>query len=428
MFNLNFSGDLSKLNFIGVVSLFGGDIALCALRYTSLFPGMYLSLYFTMVLSPGLQAISVKMFRQMDDMVSRAISGNSKDDKEIAGLYPNGKYKSFGIHTGTKMVVGSILGEILLRTSTPNKSISVISTRCVMANRRLKLKVIELDAYIPDEKRSSLAYVTDKPFGRRNILLHITPVIVIICIVITILAGDYQVFALISMNVICNMLVTFTVRGNGVRYPSGKPYQGAPKGDIFVENSDINEVYLIMGNEDIIQYLFQKPLIIPITSKHLRLFVAYLSYLVSIVNIIWLPFCSIGGQIIFGGLAFFGVVQNIILATFDGDETLLGNALNRLVSVKSSKEYLFETRPSMLAFCTLVTKTCNDEFMKNSLPKTDTFDIWIQSVMRCVSGELPPTESYENNATLPGDLNADLRDAFYEYRKLVDFRDDMLRI
>jgi hypothetical protein len=414
MFNLNFSNDLSKLNFIGVVSLFGGDIALCALRYTSLFPGTYLSLYFTMVLSPGLQAVSVKMFRQMDDMISRAISGNSKDDKEIAGLYPSGKYKYFGIHSGTQMVVGSILGEILLRTSIPEKSISVTSTRWKNPHRNLKLKVIKLDNFL-DGKSS---YVTNKPFGRRNILLHITPIIGIICILITVLAEDYQVFSLILMNVFCNMLITFTVRGNGVRYPEKNSYLDYPKGDIFVQLDNTSEVYLIIGDEGIVQYLFMKPLIIPIGSKHLRLFAAYLSYFVSIVNIIWLPFCTIGGQIIFGGLAFLGVVQNIILATFDGDETLLGDALNRLVSVKSCEEYVFPTRSCMIAFCALVTELRNDIFMKNSLPETDIFSTWIQSVMECVLGELPPTELEENHSTLLRDLNADLRDAYREYVNL----------
>ncbi|KAG9320968.1 hypothetical protein KVV02_001828 [Mortierella alpina] len=61
---------------------------------------------------------------------------------------------------------------------------------------------------------------------------------------------------------------------------------------------------------------------------------------------------SAGGQIIFGVLIFFGVVQNILLATFDGDDLLMGVA-KEFFATKSVKEYVFQTRSSVVAFCML---------------------------------------------------------------------------
>src|SRR5689334_17362558 len=105
MFSLDFSDSLAKLNFIGVVSLFGGEIALSALRYSVLIQNTYLSLYVTMILSPGLQTVSLKMFRRMEDKISRAIGGGSDDRKDIIGLSASNKYRYIGLHSGTKMAI-----------------------------------------------------------------------------------------------------------------------------------------------------------------------------------------------------------------------------------------------------------------------------------------------------------------------------------
>ncbi|KAG0318116.1 hypothetical protein BG000_004338, partial [Podila horticola] len=118
MLHISISDDLMKLNFIGVVSLLGGEITLSALRYSALIQNKFLSVYLTVILSPGLQTISLKIFRRMEDMISRAISGGVEDDKkDIIGLSASGKYKYLGLHSGTKMAVESIMGEALIVAS-----------------------------------------------------------------------------------------------------------------------------------------------------------------------------------------------------------------------------------------------------------------------------------------------------------------------
>src|ERR1700761_180434 len=429
MLNLDFSDSLTKLNFIGVVSLFGGEIAISALRYTALIRNVLLSAYFTMVLSPGLQTVSLKMFKQMDDRVSRAISGGPRDDrKDIMGLSASGKYKYVGIHSGTKMSVASILGEALIgasKSTNPGDTIDVHCSRNVKQRRDLKLKVIEISMENPMEDEGvngksfgPIMRVDNKLFGYRSVLMCMIPLITIAGIVITLLAEDYLVFSLISVNVISNVLVAVTTRSNGIRYPIGKPSEGCPKGDILVETSDGTDMCMVIADEEVIQYLFQKSLIMPpnpesMMWKYGHILAAYLSYIVVVVNIILLPFSTAGGQIIFGALIFFGVVQNILLSTFDGDGMML-EAIQKFFTIQPTKEYVFQTRSTAVAFCLMRSGSEDVKPLRHLLPDTETFDIWFENVLKVANGT--PIDTPVDNKLLVN-LNMDLQDAFREYKE-----------
>jgi hypothetical protein len=427
MLDLKFSESVSKLNFIGVVSLFGGEIAISSLRYTVLIRNKFLSAYFTMVVSPGLQTVSLKMFKQMDDRVSKAISGGSREDrKEIIGLSAGGGYRYVGIHSGTKMTVGSILGESLIGAiETTGPPIDIICSRKIPQKRNLKLKVIELDMTTPIQDKGTggksygpSMWVSSRPFGIRSIFLYVIPLITVAGIIIVLLAEDYEMFVLIVLNVICNMLITITTRSNGIKYPIGKAAEGCPPGDIFIETSNGDDTYLVIANEDVIQYLFQKPLIMPPNPDSkiwtfVHVLTAYLSYVAVLVNIILFPFSTTGGQIIFGVLIFFGVVQNIILSTFDGSGMML-EAIRKYFTIKPATEYIFQTRSTLVAFC-MIKSGCKDaRTMKHLLPSTDTFNTWYENVLKVVDG-IPINTPVDDK--LLANLNLDLQDAFDECNK-----------
>jgi hypothetical protein len=396
MLDLGFSDNLSKLNFIGVVSLFGGEIALSALRYTVLVQDVFLSVYFTMVLSPGLHTVSLKMFKRMDDKISRSISGGPRDNKkDIIGLSSSGSYKYIGLHSGTNMTVGNILGEALIKTCKAEEVVKVGCSRKNPPKRNLALKIIELGRLkvVENEGTSDREYgprvhARSRPFGYRAALLYTIPLITIVGMIIVILAGDYEVFALILLNVICNMSVTFTIRGNGVRHPVGRSTPTSPPGDIFVETTEGTETYLVIADENTIQYLFQRSLIMPPNPdvklwRYLHVLAAYTSYIMVVVNIALLPFSTVGGQIIFGVLIFFGVVQNITLSTFDGDE-LLFDTMKGFLKIKSTEEYIFQTRTSVLAFCMLRSKSNDVKPLTHLLPDTRTYEAWFEHVVEDV--------------------------------------------
>ncbi len=426
MLDLNFSDSLSKLNFIGVVSLFGGEIALSALRYSVLIPNVYLSLYVTMILSPGLQTVSLKMFRRMQGKISRAISGGDGEDmKTIVGLSASGKYRYIGLHSGTKMVVSSVLGEALIRAYDAGNPIPVICTRKNSPKRGLTLKVIKLGklevekANGSSDEYGSRIYAIDELFTRRKVVIYTIPLITIAGIVISALIEDYMSFVLILLNVLCNMAVTFTVRSNGIRYPIGKSSDHSPAGDIFVESDDSSKIYLVMGDENSIQYLFQKPLVVlPKPEDKLWNFLhtlaAYSSYVMVVVNIILLPFCAIGGQIIFGALIFFGVVQNIFLSTFDGDELLL-TTTKQLFKIEHAKEYIFQTRSSAISFCMLECRSADVRPLQHLLPRTETYESWFEHVAKNVRSRHGIVVDGGVNHGLLGDLDKGFDDALKQH-------------
>jgi hypothetical protein len=409
------TGDFSAdLNIIGVVSLFGGEVALSALRYTILVRDTWTAIYFSMIVSAGLQAVSLKMFKRMDDRVSAAISPGIRDDsKEMVGLAASGRYKYFGIHSGTKMpFVASMLGESVLRHS-HNKEISVICTRDTSPDRNIRLKVIQLGSL--NDVAGKCINTDAARFG----IIYFMPLITIAGIVMTILIGDYYALVIVVLNVVCNMLVIFSVRADGIKYPSGGASSGSPHGHAFMDGPD--DVYLVLGHEDVIQYLFQKPLVVPPKSKDkwesLQRFVAYFSYIIVIANIIAIPFATLFGQLIFGILMLSGLFQNIMLATRDGDK-LLHSIATDVSTVEHVDEYVFQPWAAMAAFCALVAKAPNDNFLRRSLPETSDFATWFKSVTKCVEGGPPPGEE-EKHGKLLSDLNADLRDACREYKEYI---------
>jgi hypothetical protein len=435
MLDLNISDSFTKLNFIGVVSLFGGEVVLSALRYMVLIDDIFLSFYLTMILSPGLQTVSLKMFKRMDDEISRSISGGPRDNKkDIVGLSPSGNYKYIGLHSGTKMVVGNILGEALIRTCKSEKVMEVPCSRENSPKRNMRLKVIELgdlkvvkDTDILDNKYGRRVRSTNKPSGHKGILVRIMPLFTIAGMVIILLAQeiDYVAFFLILLNVFCNMAVVFTIRSNGIRYPVGRSAVSCPPGDIFIEDATGTETYLVIASEDTIQHVFQKALMMPPNPdiklwNYLHILSAYSSYIMVIVNIIALPFSTIVGQIIFGVLMFFGIVQNILLSTFDGDK-LLFNTMKDFLEIKSVEEYLFQTRTSGLAFCMMKSGSTDIRPLTHLLPDTKTFETWFEYVVTNVRNS---PNMIVRNDLVKNDLlevfKKDFEDALTEYNRPLE--------
>jgi hypothetical protein len=410
----DFSQDL---NIIGVVSLFGGEIALSALRYTVLVRDAWTAIYFSMIVSAGLQTISLKMFKRMQDRVSVAISPGIRDDpKEMVGLTASGQYKYYGVHSGTNMSISSVLGEAMIRQLSGGNVRGVACTRQKSPKRKCALKVISLGKL--EEVCNKRIRADPAPFG----IVYLLPLTTLAGIIMTILIGDYFALVIIVCNVVCNMLVTYSVRCTGVKYPEGNASKGAPPGHILVKSGD--DTYLVLGHEDSIQYLFQKALCVPPSSNekswgHLQRAIAYTSYTIVIANIIATPFATLPGQLIFGVLMLLGLLQNILLATFDGDRLLTRIATDASKALYID-EFVFETRSTMIAFCALVAKAPNDGILRYSLPVDNpVFVNWFQTVMKCVERGVIPS-MIEKDETLLDSLNVDLRDAYHEYRKFVD--------
>jgi len=414
-----FSDNFSKLNIIGVVSLLGGEIALSALRYTALLKNVPLSLYFAMVLSPGLQVVSLKMFKQMGDGLSKAISGGGAraDGKEIMGLSLNANYKYIGLHSGTNMTVVSILGDTLIRKCKSESVVEIPSTRKTPQNRNLNLKVIGLSKMSGEKglKYNFHVHVDHDSRCYRNVLLYIMPLLTIMGMALLSLQ-DRMVFYLVLSNVVSNMSIAFVARGNGFGSVNVRVADNSPKGDIFIE--DGTNMYLVTGNEDVIQYAFQNPVIAYDDSDNLawrllQIPAAYASYLMVVANIMLLPFSSVDGQVIFGCLVFFGIVQNILLSTFDRDEMLLKVTENAF-TIESTQEYIFQTRSSAIAFCILRSKVGRAQPIRHLLPNTEIYDEWFENVMDVVHN---PESIIPRGDGLLDDLNRDLQDALTVHRR-----------
>lgn len=397
-----------RLNILGVVSLLGGDIAVSALHYLLLSRNNILVYAY---LSSGLQTVSSKLFKRMPDHLSKAISPGHRDDpKSIFGLSTVNNFKYIGLHSGTSMNIRSALGESILRTcQTPTTEIQQPNRG---VGRGIKFTLIELGDVQSHESPVPIVHVPSIPV---RILHSIIPVISILSIVGLILLRDYVVMAVVILNIIANICIVVSTRGNGCFYPIGHASKGSPRGDILVEDvSSDGDLWLVLGHEDAIQYLFQRSVILH--NDHWSRYnfgSACLAFIVTIVNIIALSFGTWYGQVGFAGLLLLGCIQNIMLATFDGD-TLLCTLADTLVPIKHYVTYRFDNRSTALVYAMIRSQSTNINALKTQVPNTETWHRWCEEVGRLDID----TFSSTSNDRLLNDLYTDIQHAITIYKRL----------
>jgi hypothetical protein len=373
--------DLSeKLNLVGVASLFGGDTALSALHYSLLSEG---GLYTYAIVSPGLQTVASKIFKRIDNRISQSLSPGERDDpKEIVGLKSRGNYKYVGLHSGTNMTIRSVLGEAIIRkySKFDESKIVTMLTREINVERNIKLSVIKVGNIIEEETKQK---VVEKSKWHIKVLCCIIPLISVASIGGLVVIKDYIIVAVVALNIIINMLVVRTTKANGCDYPKGHASGDSPQGDILIEdlNSDGN-LYLVIGSEDSIQYLFQKSIKMSLGKwKIWNFIIGILAFFVSMINLIAIPFATFYGQLWFGVLLLLGLVQNILLANFDGDE-LICDLANKIVPINDDKCYSFDNRTTALSYCMLISKSPNNHALEILAPRSSVWIEWCNEVSK----------------------------------------------
>src|SRR6266511_124285 len=104
-----------KLDLLGVTNLFGGDIAISAIRYC-IFERK--RIWWSTYLIPGLFTIAKKLLIRSDNPLATALSPGTRDEcRDIVGLKETGDFFYVGLLSGTRMKVVNVIGEAVLNTS-----------------------------------------------------------------------------------------------------------------------------------------------------------------------------------------------------------------------------------------------------------------------------------------------------------------------
>ena len=375
MYLLNMSD--TSLNLIGVVSLFGGDTALAAFHYSLISNS---GLYSYAFVSPGLQTVASKIFKRIDNRFASSVSPGQRDDpKDIVGLTSLNTYKYVGLHSGTSMTVRNVLGEAVLRSSVTNKELELETpSRKNGVQRDIRLTVIKLGEL--DKLSEGIQLSINSPLYMKLICITI-PLINIGSIAGLFIIGEYVIGAVAVINVITNMILVKTTKANGCYYPKGQSAATSPAGDIIVEDmTSSGNLWLILGKEDAIQYLFQKTINMSLGKWETWNFIAAcIAFIVSIINVIAIPFGTFYGQLWFAVLLLVGLAQNTLLASLDGDK-LLGQLVKNMIPIDNKNEYLFDNRTSALSYCMLLSNSHNRLALEELTPKSSTWKAWCKKV------------------------------------------------
>lgn len=169
-------------------------------------------------------------------------------------IYNLKMYKYIGISSNTRMIINSIAGENFvehnIREPIDEKKWNEIKNN--KPYRRLtNLRIVKINKN-PDSKD-----IIDQPFIEKSWLIF-TILTIFVCVIIG-LMEDWFAFSIVSCHIICNFMIHVLFLNGNIYWSDTKPSTNSPDGDVIIEIK--NSILLIIGKEEEIQKLLQKPII-----------------------------------------------------------------------------------------------------------------------------------------------------------------------
>jgi len=339
-----------KLDLLGVINLFGGDIAVSAIHYCVL---ERRRIFWSAYLSPGSFTVATKLLKRTDNTLANSLSpGHREEYREIVGLLETGKYFYVGLLSGTRTRVANAISEAALNT-VEKKTDKIILPVTEKNETARVIKVDVLDVELNPEERDGKPVVSYEMLPRWYDIIF--PIITLGVFGLVVWLGDIIGALIVIIGALSNLLLTYAACASGCRYMEGSPSSASPDGNAVVKNElSPNQLWVVLGKEDAMQRFLQRPIIVhldkywSIVNSLVGLFV----YVYTAFSIVALPLVRTPVQVMLGGLYFIGVFANITYARRDGDALLLKIA-EKDMKLKYKESLKFPNRASAVAFCVL---------------------------------------------------------------------------
>lgn len=355
----------SVLTLVGLASLLAGGVVEGSLRYANVIRFRFTA---SLLVVPGLYAVCGKLLKRCNSRPALIFSPGKRDSrKEILGFESSGTYKYIGLHSGTRASVLNPLFESWLNFV--NKPIKVTDSVMIRNMPNMGSKCTIGFTKCTKKNCSSRITVFEPIYLGFAILLEAGAVVLF---AFMIRKGDAAGIVINAVNMIIYFMISLVVTMDEFCIPEPQPAKNVKPGDILVTDKANNKLWVVKGDEDVIQGVAQKEIeTLKMCEEYIETTVYMLGTIVAIATILVVPIMSKLSQILIVAQFGVGLVSSMVFSSRDG-ERMLKRLFENHYSVEPVVK-VFTNRTTAVAAVVLYTEASTEQIHSEILPVTDEF-------------------------------------------------------
>jgi len=207
--------------------------------------------------------------------------------------------------------------------------------------------------------------------------------------------GDSAGLAINLLNMIIYFLINFVVTRDVFLIPKPQPAKNVKQGDILVTDKSNNKLWIVTGEEPVIQSVAQKEIEVEIRcNEYIETFVYILGNLIAVATILVVPIMNKRSQIYIVIQFVLGLIVSIIFSSRDG-ERMLKKIFDEHYEVNARLK-VFTNRTTAVAAGIMYANADTDQIHSEILPVTPDFTVY-RKVISEISKWNPKLEKLKND-------------------------------
>ncbi|KAJ3150316.1 hypothetical protein HDU89_003094 [Geranomyces variabilis] len=358
-----------RLDFLGIVALLGGDIALQAWRFCTIEKRYGL---FAIHLVPGQLDVAKELFRRSNTKIGRFFApGAPTEPARLVGLESNVELEYVGLNSGTNAPVQNPLAIALQGIG---RELPLVHEYGGKDSRRpVLVRVLRIEN--GPLNGSKIAPV-------RTLYPWVFAISTLASFAGTFYVGfrkDWFALTVCILGLLANLLFHAAAKGNGTYHASANPDAGSPPGHSLISGPayEGQEMILLLGSEVAIQRFLQKPLSHPVEHPYALLNAAagIMGVTSTLAYFVLIPAASLDCQLAIAGMFAIGLVTNALLASRAGD-ALLKEIAKADYGVKPLCNRRFRSRTAAVSYAALITNMEDPTTLNRLLPVDALWTHW----------------------------------------------------
>jgi hypothetical protein len=189
--------------------------------------------------------------------------------------------------------------------------------------------------------------------------------------VLIILENDIIAIIITILNMLSYFLIILILTNETYKIPECSPNKFSPKGNSIVTDSNNDNIWIILGNEQEIQNLLQSEIIAEkkVITQNIEILISVFCCLVSIVTILLTPSMHEKGKIYYSISLLIGLFHQLLYSSRDSD-SILEKLTEKHYNISDPIYIKFTNRSSAIAYAMLKTEGESKQ-LGNLIPETN---------------------------------------------------------
>lgn len=377
----------SVLTLVGLATLLAGGVVEGSLRYANV---IRCRCFASLLVVPGLYTVCGKLLRRCRTKPALIFSPGKRDSrKEVLGFESSGTYRYIGLHSGTRAHVLNPLFEAWLNIENTKKE-----TNSVMIRDRPNMgsKCTIGFTFCTTKKHNPEICVCEPWYLGLAMFFELCAIAVLVLMVIK---GDTAGLVINVLNMAAYFAINFVVTRDVFCVPKPQTSKNVKKGDILVTDKANSKLWIVTGEEIVIQSVAQKEIE---TKKNCKVYIETIVYMcgivIAIATIVVVPIMKKTSQVLIVIQFGLGLAVSIIFSSRDG-EYMLKKIFDDHYRTHA-KLVMFTNRATAVAAGAMYAKADKDQIHSEILPITDEY-ITYRKMISDITKWNPKLENIKND-------------------------------